>query len=152
MIKKFFFEKNDTKYELASFETESAKYQSVLGNGISWDTDVLKESEDPVYHLAYPRLLNIDYVLLNNPTFIEITNLGYTPAKYSVWNGVDFESTEEHKISMLPEKKPETYRVIAVLSDNVYYWGFSRSVSTSSYVSDYIDFLLTNPEIQVEYI
>jgi hypothetical protein len=75
--------------------------------------------------------LDKDYALSNNPTVLNITSLGYFPARRSIWNGESFVPPEgqEHKSPCNPiDLCQDGCETIAFLVNNVYYGGIGYCV------------------------
>jgi hypothetical protein len=91
-----------------------------------------------------------DYALSNNPTVLNITNLGYFPARRSTWDGESFTPPEgqNHRpaCSASCENGCET---IAFLVDDIYYGGtgYCVGVATNDML---IAALSSSPEITFE--
>ena len=94
-----------------------------------------------------PKMEDKDYVLSSRPTVLNITSLGYFPARNSIWDGESFTTSDgqEHipACSGACENGCET---IAFLVDNVYHWGTSYCVGVGS-ADMLIAALSSSPEI-----
>jgi hypothetical protein len=92
-----------------------------------------------------------DYALSNNPTVLNITNLGYFPARRSVWDGESFTAPAgaEHKPACSNIGCTNGCESIAFLVDNVYYggMGYCVGVATNDML---IAALSSSPEITFE--
>lgn len=80
-----------------------------------------------------PNMIDKDYALSKNPTVINITELNYFPAKYSVWDGTSFvpPSGEEHKPAC-SVPCVDGCESIAFLVNNVYYGGIGYCIGVSN--------------------
>jgi len=94
-----------------------------------------------------PFMKDKDYALSNSPTVLNITSLGYLPAKKSAWDGESFTppSGEEH-LPACPGDCENGCETIAFLVDNVYHWGTSYCVGIDS-TEMLIAALSSSPEI-----
>jgi hypothetical protein len=99
--------------------------------------------------LVDPIMEDKDYALSNSPTVLNITNLGYFPARKSIWDGESFTSPsgQEHKPACGACKNG--CETIAFLVDNVYYGGIGYCVGVAT--NDMlIAALSSRPEITFE--
>ena len=102
--------------------------------------------------LVDPIMEDKDYALSNNPTVLNITNLGYFPARKSVWNGESFTppNGQEHKPAC-SGNCGNGCETIAFLVDDVYYGGigYCIGVATNDML---IAALSSSPEITFELV
>lgn len=100
--------------------------------------------------LVDPSMEDKDYALSNNPTVLNITNLGYFPARKSIWDGESFTPPigQEHK-SACSAGCQNGCETIAFLIDDVYYGGIGYCVGVGT--NDMlIAALSSSPEITFE--
>lgn len=109
MIKKFFANVDDDKIHFLSIEV-----------------DIEGSPLDPIH-------IDKCYALSNNPSVLNITQLGYFPARKSVWNGISFVAPEgqDHKPPCIGACV-NGCESIAFMINDVYYGGIGYCVGVSN--------------------